>query len=262
MPAPRRAVIVGLGLIGGSLGMVARSRGWQVSFIDPAVAESDARARGAADRRIEVLEPTDLVILATPVDAAMRYVESIPADQPATSVCSVLAPLAAAGERRGLRLVAGHPLAGSEHRSLSAAKANLFNGCRWFVAGKPEPIVSDLIAAAGAIADEVDAEEHDRAMALTSHLPQVLSTALAAAIEAAGIDVARFGGSGLRTFLRLAASDATVWEPIVEVNRSNLSAGLQETVRLAEEIVGGNRPHIFRLAQRIAGELAKSGEPR
>ena len=79
----------------------------------------------------------------------------------------------------GDHFVAGHPLAGSQERGLAAARSDLFTGATWFI-DRDDPIVRKMIAACGAKAELVDAAEHDRALALTSHLPQILSTALAA----------------------------------------------------------------------------------
>src|SRR5215470_8545894 len=121
---PDSALIVGLGLIGGSAGMALRARGWRVQYVDPHVDEGAARA--AADGRGEVGEGHDVIVLATPVDVAVRLVPGLPGL--VTSVCSVLRPLREAGIG-----VAGHPLAGSEKRGLAAARADLFEGKKWFV---------------------------------------------------------------------------------------------------------------------------------
>lgn len=241
MSTARRALIAGLGLIGGSIGIALRRAGWRVSFDDPNVSADDARAQGAADD--DDASGADLVILATPVDAAVGLVgrwalavgrEGASGQPVLTSVCSVMGPLRAAADARHVSFVAGHPLAGSEQRGLGAARGDLFEGKTWFV-DRDEQFVADVIAACGARADRVSAEEHDRAVALTSHLPQLLSTALASL----GGDE-RFAGSGLRTFLRLAESDASVWMPVLLANRENLLAELERVVDAARAILGGD----------------------
>src|SRR5204863_2083404 len=113
------------------------------------------------------LVEADVVVIATPVDIAMEVVAG--SGQRAgvvTSVCSVMGPLrAVAGEN----FVAGHPLAGSEQRGLAAARGDLFVDKVWFV-DRDEPLVAELVAACGARLERVDADDHDRAVALTSHL--------------------------------------------------------------------------------------------
>jgi prephenate dehydrogenase len=152
-----------------------------------------------------------------------------------TSVCSVMSPLRAVA---GDNFVAGHPLAGSEKRGLAAARGDLFQGKPWFVDGE-HPLVAEIVDACGARLELVDAEAHDRAVALTSHLPQLLSTALAAHLQDAGIDE-RFAGSGLRTFLRLAESDAGVWAPIFALNEANIAPHLDAVLRIAHEMLRGD----------------------
>jgi prephenate dehydrogenase len=225
----RRALIAGLGLIGGSIGLALRRRGWRVTFFD---SDPDLDQGEAADERVASLDTeADVVILATPVDVAVRLLATARAPI-ITSVCSVMAPLRAAG---GDRFIAGHPLAGSASRGIGAARADLFEGATWFI-DRDDAMVREIIATCGANAEVVDASEHDRAVALTSHLPQILSTALAAYLHDQDIDL-RFAGPGLRTFLRLAGSEASVWTPIIEANRENLRPHVDAVAEIARAIV-------------------------
>ncbi len=244
------ALVAGLGLIGGSIGMALRARGWRVSYLDPHVELDAARRTGAADERVTNVESgADIVIIATPVDAAIDLLGHMPAVV-ATSVCSVMGPLRrAAGART---FVAGHPMAGSQEHGLAAARADLFTGRRWFV-DRDERTVMQVIRDCGAIADRVDADAHDRAVAITSHLPQLLSTALGALIDEHP-DAERFGGTGLSTFLRLAGSDASIWSPIFEANRENVSDAVDEVIAIVRKILEGDTD-AFARAQRALGKL-------
>jgi prephenate dehydrogenase len=247
MPETRRALIAGLGLIGGSIGIALRARGWHVAYLDPFVEEPGE----AADERVAEIGDADVVVLATPVDVAIELLVECGVRRPCRrstgrnsggiaaalhSVASVMQPLRdAAGD---LNFIAGHPLAGSERRGLAAARGDLFRDKPWFV-DRDDALVAELVAACGARLERVDAGDHDRAVALTSHLPQLLSTALAAHLNDVDVD-RRFAGSGLKTFLRLAESDASVWAPVLQANEANIAPHLDAVLRIAREILGGD----------------------
>lgn len=251
--------IVGLGLIGGSLGKALVRQGREVAYIDPLFDEQQAREQRAATRRIHSLEqsaPGSLVVIATPVDVALREIDRFP-DLPCsvTSVCSLMEPLQARAASRGLRFVAGHPMAGSHRQGLEAADEHLFEGKSWFLAeGVDGTEAARMAAAVGATVLLVDPDEHDRSVALTSHLPQLLSTALAALIERSGVDVERFSGTGLQTFLRLAASDRSVWEPVFEAN-PHLPGAFEEFAKLAGLLCRGEESDAYAEARRTAERL-------
>src|SRR4051794_18505733 len=235
--AARRALIAGLGLIGGSIGLALRRRGWRVAFFDsdPALDPGEA-----ADERVAALDTdADVLILATPVDVAVRLLAAVHAPL-ITSVCSVMAPLRAVGDDR---FIAGHPLAGSSSRGINAARADLFEGATWFI-DRDDATIREIIAACGANAEIVDASEHDRAVALTSHLPQILSTALAAYLHDQNVDL-RFAGPGLRTILRLAGSEAAVWTPIIDANRENLRPHVDAVAEIVRAMVEGDASSSF-----------------
>jgi prephenate dehydrogenase len=243
----RRALIAGLGLIGGSIGLALRRRGWHVAFFD---SDPDLDPGEAADERVALIDAdADVVILATPVDVAVPVLAAARAPL-ITSVCSVMAPLRAVG---GDRFVAGHPLAGSAMRGISAARADLFEGATWFI-DRDNAVVREIIAACGANAEVVDASEHDRAIALTSHLPQILSTALAAYLHGQNADL-RFAGPGLRTFLRLAGSEASVWTPILEANRENLRPHAAAIAEIVRAIIEGDASPGFANANEFFAKL-------
>jgi prephenate dehydrogenase len=269
---PGRALIVGLGLIGGAAGLALRSRGWHVAYVDPYV---DDPGQAADERLFEIEGEHDVVVIATPVDVAVALVgreaarsrgrevgreaersrgrENQPRD-PATSrpiitsLCSVMLPLRNVGSAN---FVAGHPLAGSEKRGLAAARPDLFEGKRWFV-DRDDDVVDAVIRDCGAVKVLVDAAEHDAAMALTSHLPQLLSTALAAAMADEHLG---FAGGGLETFLRLAGSDASVWAPILAANRDNIRAHFDRVVAIAHGLIDGDPYEAFQRANEVHRRL-------
>jgi prephenate dehydrogenase len=244
----RRALIAGLGLIGGSIGLALRRRGWHVAFFD---SDPDLDPGDAADERVASIEAeADVVILATPVDVAVRLLAAVRAPL-ITSVCSVMAPLRSVADDR---FIAGHPLAGSAARGIASARADLFENATWFI-DRDDATVREIIAACGANAEIVDAAEHDRALALTSHLPQILSTALAAYVHDQQIDL-RFAGPGLRTFLRLAGGEASVWTPILDANRENLRPHAEAIAEIVRAIVEGDASSAFGNANGFFAKLS------
>jgi prephenate dehydrogenase len=245
----RTVLIAGLGLIGGSAGMALRRRGWTVRYLDPHVALDDAQRAGAADARAETLDSAELLLLATPVDIAIEQLRSVHSSGVVTSACSVMRPLRDAAPG-GVTFISGHPLAGSHERGLGAARADLFEGKRWFVDGD-DPFVDELVRDCGAVRERVGAAEHDAAVALTSHLPQILSTALAAHLQRQRGDLLRFAGTGLETFLRLAGSSAEVWQPVIDSNRDNLEPHADAVAEIVRNILRGDSASIFADAQQF-----------
>ena len=235
-------LIAGLGLIGGSAGLALRRRGWRVRYIDPHV-DTDQFERADA------VGDDDFVLLATPADAAVAFLRENTRGF-TTSVCSVMQPLREAARTP---FVAGHPMAGSHERGFAAARADLFEGQRWFLDAHDDRVEA-LVRDCGATPEHVDAAEHDRAVALTSHLPQILSTALAAYLSEHE-DVLRFAGSGLQTFLRLAGSDASVWKSVIDANRANLAPHADAVARVVREIIEGDPSDAFERAQQLWRKL-------
>lgn len=239
------ALVVGLGLIGGAVGMALRQRGWRVHYRDPQHSLDDARDSGAADDVERGDE--DLIVVATPVRAAVIEVAK-PHTAVVTSVCSVMRPLREAA--RG-RFVAGHPMAGWHEGGLANAHHVLREFREktppWFLDAE-EPLVERLVRDCGARPVPVEAAEHDAAVALTSHLPQVLSTALFAYLDP---DVAKkFGGGGLRSF-RLAASDGGMWSSVLEANRDNLRPHADALAELVRAIIEGRDDDAFARARTL-----------
>jgi prephenate dehydrogenase len=247
----RTALVAGLGLIGGAVGMALRRAGWRVAYLDPHVSLEEAQRAGAADVQGG---DADITVLATPVDVAVKLLNvgraSARLPRPGraearptfTSVCSVMQPF---GEIENF--VAGHPMAGWHEGGLRNAHHVKLEGARWFLAGS-HPLVEQLVRDCGAIPVQVDPREHDAAMALTSHLPQVLSTALFAYLS--DRDVEQFAGAGLRSF-RLAASDGGMWRSVLEANRNNLAPHAEAIAELVRAIIEGRDDDAFARARRL-----------
>lgn len=222
--------------------MALRARGWHVCFSDPRVELAHAKGRGAADEKVDGAKG-DIVVIATPVDVAMKLDVTA---RIAVTTCSVMGPFRKPG------FVAGHPFAGSEKNGLDSARPDLFAGHPWFV-DRDDPEIRVMIEATGALQVVVDPNEHDRAMAFTSHLPQVISTALASLVEQKHFDPI-FIGNGLRTLLRLAASSYEVWGSVLDANARNIGEAERELLRVMNAMTGED----FNRARRF---MAKYAEP-
>ena len=225
--------------------MALRRRGFEVAFSDPHVELDHAKARGAADEKVDSATG-DIVIIATAVDVAKHLKVKA---RLTTTTCSVMRPFAQSG------WVAGHPFAGSEKNGLDNARDDLFAGHSWFV-DRDEPEVRDIVEATGASQIVVDPAEHDRAMAFTSHLPQVISTALASLIEQKRIDPV-FIGSGIRTLLRLAASTYEVWGSVLDANARNIGEAERELLRVMNAMTSEDFNRARRFMAKYAGPPAR-----
>ncbi len=239
--------IAGVGLIGGSIALRARAAGWTtIGFDHDAATLAAARAAGALDAVAPDLAAlaarSDVVALALPIDAtlaALRDVGDLARPSLVFDVASVKAPVAAAGAHLP-SFIASHPLAGREIGGFAAADASLFEGRTWVIDPAAAPDVraalTALVAALGARTFELEPAEHDRLVALTSHLPQALAVALGARLAARGrVDARAYAvcGPGIASMLRLARSPVDLWATIFAANAQPLAAELRS---LAHEL--------------------------
>jgi arogenate dehydrogenase (NADP+) len=190
--------LVGLGLIGGSLGLDLQAAGAEVrAWVHRPRTAERARERGLAQRvstEAAVLQDCGLVVLALPLDRllapAPELVEALPGDAVVSDVGSVKAPVVAVWTPLTPRFVGGHPMAGTARAGVEAGERGLFQGRPWVTtptAGTDPAAVEAVRQLAEAVGSRwlsCAAEAHDRAVALISHLPAVVSAALLAAAEA------------------------------------------------------------------------------
>lgn len=253
MPGIHSVGIIGLGLIGGSLARDLTVRGVRVhaADADPRSLRS-ALAEGAIDNLLEPsldgLDRLDMVIIAVPVSAALKLFRHQAAPLAAakliTDVCSTKQSLMQAAAEAGLadRFVGGHPLAGDHRAGWSASRRDLFRGATVYLCNcdqhdpqehayeareTPLARVRRMWESVGARCELIDAREHDRTLAWSSHLPQAASTALARALDCAGISRDGLGPGG-RDMTRLALSSPDMWTPIAMDNAASLGPALAQ----------------------------------
>lgn len=250
-----RIAVLGVGLIGGSIGLAARRRlDAEVAGFDPDPPNVEqALTLGALDRGAgsvaEALEGAEVAFCAAPVRALPELVaEAIAtsgADVAVTDVGStkreLLAGLAAADG--GERFIGGHPLAGAETAGVANARPDLFEGARWYLtptertSGIHFDRVQRAVADLGARPAAIEAEAHDRMMATISHLPHVVANALASTAAANLAEASERlpeVGPSFRDATRVAGANPAIWTDIFATNRDGLAAEIDAiSARLA-----------------------------
>jgi prephenate dehydrogenase len=249
-----RVAVLGVGLIGGSIGLAAKERAQaDVSGYDPDASVGErALALGAIDERAagiaEAVQGADVAFVASPVgtlaDTVRAALESARPDCVVSDVGSTKRVVAAASSDE--RFIGGHPLAGAETSGVEHARADLFEGATWYLtpaqgstAGVLYERLHGLLRRLGARPTAIDPETHDRLLACVSHLPHVLANLLVAQAErTVGAGEQRSlpaVGPSLRDSTRVAGANSAVWTDIYLANRDALLATLDEfSQRLSE----------------------------
>jgi prephenate dehydrogenase len=277
-----RLAIVGFGLIGGSVALAARARGLasHVAAIDRTDVLSTPEARAAADEFVDSADvarvrdtaaAADLVIVATPVAAIEAMIgELLEVSRVATDCGSTKRAVAASAvrsSRRG-RFVPGHPMAGLPQGGIARARADLFEGRPWLLC--PEHADADALSLVetfahdvGAVPHRLSVEEHDRAVALTSHVPQVLASVLAVLAETRN---ARFAaGPAFHSATRVAGGGESMWRDILATNADEVSSALDAVRDEIDLVARGLRRQpadvgpALRLLERARGLKGRDG---
>lgn len=246
-------VLFGLGLIGGSVARATR-RAWpkaKLVGVDRAVILDVARDDGIIDegfepeRAAEAIEGADLVVLSLPVlsivEVLEEHAERLKEGPVVTDTGSTKRKIADTASRLGLRrFIGGHPMAGKPTAGLAHADADLFAGATWFLCPEDEAdpealrLLRQWVRELGARPVEIDAAEHDRAVALTSHVPHLVANALAETVlEMGALDAA---GGSLREVLRIAGAAFDTWGDTLATNRTAVKEALAELIGRLEAL--------------------------
>jgi len=250
----KQVTIIGTGLIGGSLGLALRKRhlAGRVIGCDRAPVLERAQDCGAIEagstHPADAVRGSDLVVLATPVISILDLIghlgPTLVAKTLVTDVGSTKAEIVqhaakSFGRNAGHRFLAGHPMAGKEHAGVEFADADIFEGAAWLFTPLPGQNVhaghcGEFIHCAekmGAKIAVVDPADHDRFCAWISHLPQMMSTALAATLVdefSSDAPVLDIGGRALRDMTRISGSPYSMWRDIAITNKKNIADALQK----------------------------------
>jgi prephenate dehydrogenase len=264
--------VVGVGLLGASIGLGLRAKGIEVILADASPTHLAIAVDYGAGRPAEPGDRPQLVVVCVPPDVTAdvvaaeldAYPEAIVADVASVKL-AVYEDLKARGADLS-RYLGTHPMAGRERGGPMSGRADLFVGRPWVVAAhggvtyQDASAIDDLILDLGATLVELTAEQHDAAVALVSHVPQVVSSLMARRLIDAPHASVNLAGQGLRDVTRVAASDPELWVQILGQNAgpvTEILRGYRDDLdrfidalenmdapgarrRVAEELFGGN----------------------
>jgi prephenate dehydrogenase len=253
----KRIAIVGFGLIGGSLALALRRNGGvHVTAIDRAPVLSRAEAKNAADAHLPLddadamklaLEKSDITVLAVPVSTIVRLIPWSLSHAPVVTDCGSTKreiAQAAAAEPRGRSFVPGHPMAGLPDGGIENARGDLFEGRAWILCPEhSEPAarvaVAELLSLTGAHLIDLSPEAHDRAVAVTSHLPQLLASALYSLAEDEKARVAM--GPAFERATRGAGGLDSMWTDIFETNADEVARAAEALSKELSQVAASLR---------------------
>ena len=248
---PLRVVIVGGGLIGTSIALKVAKIGGFARIIDLNDAHQRVGNELLGSQLLGENDPPSVVVVATPVnslpeaivDALCNNTEAIVIDTGSikTKVLHEVWTLLSKSSKLSeiSRFVPSHPMAGRELSGPESARSDLFEGRAWAITPHPDLNSKALdralsfIEELGATVYQLSPEEHDREVAMTSHAPQVLASALAGAL----VEPLELAGQGLRDMTRLAASDIAMWQPILEGNKDALVPVLENIIKSINSLI-------------------------
>jgi prephenate dehydrogenase len=255
----RRMVLVGVGLIGGSLALDVRKRRLVDEIIGVGRGETNlrfAQRRGMIDRFVtratDIPEDTDLLLMATPVQTTVgmtkAFLPVLRSGCIVSDVGSVKAEIVREMERllpSDIPFVAGHPIAGSEQWGARAAKPDLFVAHRCILTPTKRTDAAALKKVAllwrkvGAKVEMMNPQTHDRVLGVVSHLPHVLVYALVnvlARTRLNGIDLKSYCAGGFKDFTRIALSRPELWRDICVMNRRAVGQSLGDYIKVLEQL--------------------------
>lgn len=243
--------IIGVGLIGGSFGLAVREAGLAGRILgvsSPATIRA-ALERGAIDEGVTLEEAcarADLIYLAQPIgrilDTLRRLDPLVRRDALVTDAGSTKREIVATAARylRRCRFLGGHPMAGKEKRGVEQAEAGLFAGRTYALTPRQAAELDfdfvEWVRRIGAKPVVLDPEEHDRVVAMTSHLPQLASTALAATVAQQVREHLQVAGPGLTDTTRLALSSYELWRDILATNSAEIERALTAYIGELEHV--------------------------
>jgi prephenate dehydrogenase len=276
-----RIAIIGLGLIGGSLGLALKQVKWRdaelIGYARHPETASLARKAGAFDK-VELkldkaVKDADIIIVATPVlavrDIFIRIAPELPDGSIVTDTASTKLEIIRWAQEllpSSINFIGGHPMAGKETSSIKVATADLFHKCTYCLTPLPQTrptatrTISDMVKALGAVPLLIEAEEHDRLVAGISHLPLLLSAALVLATSKnrSWPKMSRLAASGYRDLTRLASGNPELGAHICLSNQAAIVAWIDTFIEELQKL----RKLVADGSEEIERALATANEAR
>ena len=241
--------IVGSGLIGTSIGLALAQKNVKVLMVDSSdSAASMAQSLVDPDTHFTADHVFDVVVMAVPPSAfkdVLAIEKEINTSSTFVDILSIKTkPQHEVETFDGLpqRFVGTHPMAGREVSGAKSARGDLFTGRSWIISpsqqtsSASEKIALELIELCGGVAVKMSAEEHDQAMALVSHAPQILASLMASALNGAKPEWLNLIGQGFKDMTRIADSDSNLWREILSENSTNITQVLSQVRKELERI--------------------------
>lgn len=266
---PDRAAVVGTGLIGGSIGLALRARGWHVTGYDADPDRAEQAQRAGAVDAVGFDPDAQVTFVATPVEAVAKAVAAVfdqsglRADAVVTDVAGVKGPVMASVADP--RFVGGHPMAGSEQVGLDGADAELFVGATWVLtptAGTDPGSYARLQAVVVSLGAEVVAlspEQHDALVAVVSHVPHLTAATLMNLADRKAEKHAallRLAAGGFRDMTRIAAGQPGIWPDVCADNAAAIVEAfdilLADLTAMRDRVAHGDRAGLLEVLEHAA----------
>jgi prephenate dehydrogenase len=238
-PSSRRAHVVGLGLIGASVALALTECGWTVTGVDDNAETVALALTSGVVTGVDLSSDVELVVIATPAGvvgavAVETLAHLTSPDVVVTDVAGVKGSIVALVDDE--RFLGGHPMAGSELRGLAGARADLFRGCTWVLTPTDHTspttysTLHGVLREIGANVVAISAEDHDRLVAIASHVPHLLAGSLmneASQVAEQDAVLLQLAAGGFRDMTRIAAGDPGIWPDILFENRDAVVQSLE-----------------------------------
>ena len=274
----RRATVVGVGLIGGSIGLALREKGWHVSGVDL----NPAHLNRALE--LEAIDATgwdseaEITFIATPVSTVAPLVEEALEKSPlgvVTDAGSVKHPIVQ--QIKDKRFLGGHPMAGSEHEGVDGATATMFIDTNWVLTptelteDQEFAIIREVVTSFGAEVVTLSPERHDALVATVSHVPHLTAATLMGLASAQSEEhyaVLRLAAGGFRDMTRVAAGNPSIWPDICKENSEAITGVLDDLIeglsRVRNEIAKEDKEALLKRLEtaRQARVSLPTGAPR
>ena len=244
--------IIGLGLIGGSLFKDLKKK-FNV------IAVSKSQNGDNIFKTYDVLKDRDIIFVCTPMNKTLNVLDELEnilsENVVVTDVCSLKSFVC--NKKRPYKFIPSHPMAGTENKGFENSFEGLFKGAKWVITGEENALLTEIINYLGAKPVFTTPQEHDKAVAMISHMPMVIAQALmlAAKDNPLALEIA---SSGFRDMTRLAMSNEEMACDMVSMNSSNIEQAILKLYKSVGELINGDYPMTIADIKSIRSQMFKN----